>query len=89
MALGSMEYKELVVEFGRDLSRIADELYRATTEELPPDRRAGVIIGGKRKVREYQAFLGRVEGARRLEVERRFGDSVDEISGFLRTLGEA
>ncbi len=88
MALSSIEYKELVVEFGKDVNRLADDLYEATTEELPAKQRASVLAAGQKKVRDYEDLLARVEGAKKTEVQKRFGELVDEIRTFVRTLTE-
>lgn len=88
MALSSIEMKELVVAFGRDLGPTADKLYEATTENVSKTQKSAVISDGERKLREYDDLLGKLQGARRAEVEKRYSRTVEEIRGFLATLRE-
>lgn len=86
MPLSSMEYKERLVEFGRNLSQVADDLYEAIEEQLPPARRATIIAAGQRKVRDYTSLLDEVTGPKKAEVEKMYGNRVRDIEGFLKTL---
>jgi hypothetical protein len=86
MALGSMEYKERMVEFGRNLSQVADDLYEAIEEDLPRARRDAIIAAGERKIRDFSALLDDVSGPKKAEVEKTYGDQVRDIEQFLKTL---
>jgi hypothetical protein len=86
MALSSMEYKERLVEFGRNLSEVADDLYEATEEDLPRARREAIIAAGDRKVREYLALIAEVTGPKKAEVEKMYGSEVRDIEEYLKTL---
>lgn len=90
MTLDSLEYKQLVIDFGDGVSEVADDLYAATTEDdLTPENRAAVIAAGERKLRQYDELLRKVPGARNQEVQKRFGDVVEEIRTFLDQLRSA
>ena len=88
MAMSSIEYKELVVEFGKDIRSLADDLYEATTEELPAKKRAAVLAAGQKKVRDYEELLSRVQGAKNAEIRNDYGGLVEEIREFVRQLTE-
>jgi hypothetical protein len=91
MALSSIEYKERMLEFDEDLSDVAADLYWATTEKPSGQKRAALVAAGKRKLAAFDALLTVVSPAQRPEVQKRFGDKITDIRGFLRTLegGEA
>ena len=86
MALSSIEYKERLVEFGRDLSQVADNLYEAIEDELPPARREAVIAAAQKKVQDYSAFLEELKTPQKAELERKYGSRVRDIEGWLDTL---
>ena len=88
MAMGSIEYKELIYEFGRDISKIADDLYEASSEEIPASKRKAIVAAGQKKVRDYELMLTKLEGARRSEAEQEFADAVEELRSYLRTLAK-
>ena len=86
MALSSIEQKELVVAFGRDVRRVSADLFEATTEEVTKAQKNSAIAAGRRKVKEYGNLLSSLQGARRTEVETRYADIIRNIQSRLMSL---
>lgn len=84
--LDSIEFKQAVVDFGSDLSKIADDLYEATSEDLASDRIVEIVAAGERKLQEYPVLLEKAGDVRRVEVEKDFGDTIGQIREYLKTL---
>jgi small-conductance mechanosensitive channel len=79
MALGSIEYKELLNAFGEDVQEINDDLYQATKPATPAKKRESIVKTARKKLQDYDALLTQLEGAQRTNAEKRFADLMTEM----------
>ncbi len=86
MALGSIEYKELLNRFGEDVREINDDLYQATKPSTPAKKRDTIIKTARKKLQEYDALLAQLDGAQRANAEKRFADLMTEMRDSLAPL---
>lgn len=86
MALGSIEYKELLNRFGEDVREINDDLYQATKPTTPAKKREAIIKTARKKLQEYDALLAQLDGAQRANAEKRFAELMTEMRDSLTPL---
>ena len=86
MAMTSIEYKELLNRFEEDLQEIIDSLYQVTQPKTPPKKREEVMNTARRKLKDYDALLAQLDGARRTRVETDFADWMDQMRQYLTQL---
>jgi hypothetical protein len=89
MAMESLQYKELLHQFGKDLKRTDEELYEATDGEVAPARREAAVAAGRRKLQEYAAMMARLDEGERAHADERFAERIADIRRSLEQLGEA
>ena len=89
MALGSIEYKELLNSFGEDVREINDDLYQATKPATPPKKRESITKTARKKLQEYDTLLTQLEGAQRANAEKRFAELMTEMRESLTQLEKA
>ena len=89
MAMESLEYKELLHGFGKDLKRTDEDLYEATDGDVEPGQRQAAIAAGRRKLQEYDAMLARFDDGERAHAAERFGERIGDIRRSLQQLGES
>ena len=86
MALSSTEFKQLTYGFGRDLHDVKQHLYFALNGELSESERKEAIAAGEKKLKDYAKLLEQLEGTKKNQAMRQFGESVEEISKTLTQL---
>jgi hypothetical protein len=89
MALGSIEYKELLNEFGEDVQEINDNLYQATKPATAAKKREAVVKSARKKLQDYDALLAQLDGAQRSNAEKRFADLMTEMRDSVTQLEKA
>jgi hypothetical protein len=84
--LGSLEYKKLLNQFGKDANEIVDDTYQATKPNTPAKKRAAAIQTARKKLAEYDELLKQLEGNQRATAEKDFGHLMDMIRDDLAKL---
>jgi hypothetical protein len=88
MPMESLEFKELLIAFEEDVADVRDDLYEALTDELPAARRKAIIAAAKKKLADYDAMLGKLQGLQRKQAADEFQENVGIIKERLAKLIE-
>ena len=78
MTLSSSDAKAAFLEFGKDLQKISNDLYKAT-RSVPSEQKEAAVTAARRKLTAYEDLLSSISDSWKAEAADRFGRHVDAI----------
>ena len=87
MTITSREFKQLIVDFERDLQEIAEGLYEAIEDEISPKAGAAFADRARSKIADYSSLLNdsRFDDLKRSQVAERLESEVDDLRDMIRS----
>lgn len=86
MAITSLEFKRIDVEFGRRLESVDKELYEAIGECRSKEEVAKEIKAAKEILIEYESILKTLDEIKRAQFKDDYGDSIVDIMNGMAKL---
>jgi hypothetical protein len=83
MTLSSSDAKAAFLEFGKDLQKISNDLYKAATRTVPSEQKEAAVAAAKSKLAAYEEMLSSVSAPYKSEAADRFGRHIDAIKSDL------
>ena len=83
MPLGSIEFKDALLKFEKDINDLLGDLYEAKTDDLPAARKKAIIAAGKKKLADYDALLGKLSPAQKTTANKSFAEHMATIRSDL------
>ena len=85
-AIDIEDFSARVIDLGKGLQSLCDDLYNATQEEgLDNETVNDLITQGQEKISKYEKLLNETSGGMKEEVED-YGDFIEEIRDFINEL---
>jgi hypothetical protein len=88
MPMDSLEFKQLIADFGQDLKAISERLYEAVQGELTETDGEGAVAAARAKLAAYDELLAdpRLDAVKQSQVTNTFGERVERIRDRLTRL---
>lgn len=83
MTLSSSDAKAAFLEFGKDLQKISNDLYKAASRPVPPEQKEAAVTAARSKLAAYETLLSSLSDTWKAEAVDRFGRHVDAIKDDL------
>ena len=79
------QFTDLMVRIDDEMNEISGELYGATQDSLPEDELKEALERGEKLLSEYQSLKKELKGGK-LDELTRYGDDMDLIAGYIKSL---